>query len=297
MFLSLLTAVAYFILVQARNFHKDKGPYTYPYEKLTLNGNLYQHDTLSADSENGNRVWVYICGDELREEWSKKGSIPFDTLDLKGQHLRYTLIRYLTSAGLRKDSAGVSMLTPEDFRNIEGRMTNKMFSVWSPWNTKLYEIIWHIDYYRRGGNPSGHSITQRIEFLKTGLNLFRRYPVSGTGTCDLRKEYLRQYELDGSPLQPHYRLLSHNQYLAFLCSFGITGFILIMFALLTPCFATVAYRRYLPALFLLLMFLSMLWEDTLETHTGVSFFAYFYSVFILSYEEEREDYGKRETVY
>jgi hypothetical protein len=36
--------------------------------------------------------------------------------------------------------------------------------------------------------------------------------------------------------------------------------------------------------FFMLVVLSMLWEDTLETHTGVSFFAYFYSVFIFGTE-------------
>jgi hypothetical protein len=37
-------------------------------------------------------------------------------------------------------------------------------------------------------------------------------------------------------------------------------------------------------LFFFIVLFSMLGEDTLETHTGVSFFAYFYSLFVFGEE-------------
>ncbi|MGQ9621703.1 MAG: O-antigen ligase family protein, partial [Bacteroidales bacterium] len=270
---------------QFKFFYSDGGAYARPFENYTFSGNPYFHDTVRKDIENGNRVWVYVCEDELRKEWNRVSAISYDSLDMKGQYLKYTLIRYLTSAGLRKDSAGLSYLTPADIGNVERGITNKMFSFWGPWKSKLYEIIWQIDYYKNGGNPSGHSITQRIEFVKTGWHIFLRYPVFGTGTGDLRKEYLMQYEIDNSPLNPAYRLLSHNQFITFLASFGITGIIIICFSILFPCIAQGALKRYLPVLFILIIIISMLWEDTLESHTGVSFFAYFYSLFVFGYEE------------
>ena len=43
---------------------------------------------------------------------------------MRGQDLQYTMFRYLTSKGLRKDSVGVSKLTILDVKNIEHGITN-----------------------------------------------------------------------------------------------------------------------------------------------------------------------------
>ncbi len=278
-------------------FYKVGSAYPLPYDSLTLNGNPYWHDTLRADVENGNRVWVYLCEDELRKEWNNRSQILYDSLDRKGQHLKYTLIRYMTSVGLRKDSAGLVSLTAADINRIENGTTNKKFSEWNPWRKKIYETVWQIDYYIKGGNPSGHSLTQRLEFIKTGLNLWKRYSVAGTGTGDLRKEFYEQYRIDGRILAPRYRLLSHNQFITFLATFGIVGFVIILFSIIYPFFATSAFRRYLPSLFMLIILLSMMWEDTLETHTGISFFVYFYSVFVFGYEEKKRETKGPELYY
>ena len=93
-----------------------------------------------------------------------------------------------------------------------------------------------------------------------------------------------QYETDKSKLDTDYRFLPHNQFLSFLISFGIIGFMIICCSILIPAIRTGAIRDFLFLIFLLIILLSMLSEDTLETHTGVSFFAYFYSVFIFGKE-------------
>ena len=260
--------------------------------QFTLSGNRYWNDISRKDIENGNKVWINICEPELRKEWNLKSRISFDSTDRKGQILRYTLIRYMTSAGLTKDSAGFSSLTREDILHIEQGMTNREFATWPAVKIKIYEIIWQFDYYRNGGNPSGHSLTQRIEFMKTGWNVFLRLPVFGTGTGDIADEFRKQYVTDNSLLDREHRYLSHNQYLTFLASFGLTGFILVCFSLFLPLLKSGVFRQYLPVIFCIIIFLSMLWEDTLQTHTGVSFFAYFYSLFIFAvngYEEDKKE--------
>jgi hypothetical protein len=286
-FLLSLTVAALLLTGEVKNFLRPGVAYPFPLKDCTLSGNPYWHDTARTEIENGNRVWLYISEKELRDQWNGKSSFKYDSLDRRGQMLKHTLIRYMTSAGLTKDSAGVASLSPGDFTNIEKGITNIMFGSWKRWKIKTYEIIWQIDYYRKGGNPSGHSLTQRIEFLKTGWRIFRQHPFLGTGTGDIRTEFDIRYERDHSPLDPAHRLLSHNQYLTFLVSFGITGLLVIMFSVFFPFIRSGSYRRYLPSLFLLLIVLSMLWEDTLETHIGVSFFAYFYGLLIFgtTYDE------------
>jgi O-antigen ligase len=271
---------SFFIYSEIRSFYKPGNYYSMPSDSITSGGNKYTNFISRKDIENGNRVWIYLCEDELRKEWNKRSSIRYDSSDKAGQELRFTLIRYMTSAGLKKDSAGMSMLGDTDIKNVERGMTNKNFPVWSPVKKKIYEIIWQIDYYRNGGNPSRHSITQRIEFLKTGWQIFLSAPLLGTGTGDLVSAYSSQYTKNNSSLEPEFRLLCHNQFLTFLVSFGIIGTVIICLALFYPFIKVRGYMSYPATVFFIIVILSMLGEDTLETHTGITFFVYFYSVFI-----------------
>lgn len=285
--IALLVLTAIYIVNEFKSFYKKGDAYLFPLEQLTANGNKYEHLPEIKDTENGNKVWLYLNEDELKKEWNSKSHILYDSLDRKGQKLRYTLIRYLTSAGLRKDSLGVSCLSTRDISNIENGIANILYSEGKPIRSKIYEMIWQIDYYRNGGNPSGHSVTQRLEFLKTGWNAFLRAPLFGTGTGDLDKEYALQYKLDKSILDLNYRYLSHNQYLTFLISFGLLGFLLISVSLTIPAIRTKAIKNYTTVVLFVIIFLAMLGEDTLETHTGISFFAYFYSLFVFGNSDEK----------
>lgn len=279
------------INAEVKKFYTPVKAYILPPVEFTAAGGRYSNNMSRKDIENGNRVWIYLCEDELRKEWKKSSSIPYDSLDRLGQNIRYTLIRYLSSAGLTKDSAGFSKIGSVDLRNIESGITNREFTRWSPWKKKIYELIWQIDYYRNGGNPSGHSLTQRLEFLKTGWHIFKSSPFFGIGTGDIASAYASRYAEDKSKLEPAYRLLAHNQFLTFLISFGIAGTLLLCIAFCYPFFKNGGFRNYLSMIFFIIIFLSMFWEDTLETHTGITFFAYFYSVFIFGTDRhENKDF-------
>ncbi len=288
MAITLVLIISTFIFVnnEIRSFYTSGNTYPFPLEKLTPNGNLYQHFIDRKDIENGNKVWLYICENEMRKEWDKRSKIKYDSTDNKGQELRFTLIRYLTSAGLRKDSIGVASLQGKEIKYIENGIANRIYTEKKPIRSKIYEVIWQIDYYRNGGNPSGHSVTQRLEFLKTGWNIFTRNFFFGTGTGDLPYEFDYQYRIDKSVLYPQFRHLAHNQYLTFLISFGITGFLIICFSLVVPVFMEKRQKGLLFKIFITIIIISMLGEDTLETHTGVSFFAYFYSLFVFGMERD-----------
>lgn len=43
----------------------------------------------------------------------------YDDKDLKGQYIRYTIIRYLTSKNYSKDATGINRLKKGDIENIE----------------------------------------------------------------------------------------------------------------------------------------------------------------------------------
>lgn len=265
-------------------------------DNKTIRGNSYYHDLQNSERENGYFVWQYLCEPELAEAWSVVSELPYDGRDLKGQELKYTLIRYLTSLGLRKDAHGVSQLTEEDIRLIEKGFASSIYREPGRFRIKIYELIWELDHYRKGGNPGGHSVTQRLEFLRTGWAIFAEQPVVGVGTGDVSAAFASKYEELDSMLPPQYRLRAHNQFLTFGIAVGLVGGLLSLIALFMPIFIEKKHRSYLALMFLLISLLSMLNEDTLETQAGVAFFAVFYALFVFCNIKTHEKPRSRATL-
>ncbi len=258
-------------------------------EELTPYGNPYTHDTLCRATENGNYVWIYISENEMQEAWNERSSIACDSLDHKNQRIKYTLIRYLTSKGLRKDRQGVEKLTKEDVVAIENGLANHIFKDDLSLYPRIYEIIWEIDGYLRGRDPSGHSVAQRIAYLKGARHIISHHPVIGVGTGDVQDTFDRYYEETGSMLKENNRRRAHNQFVTFILTFGFLGFTLIMLMLLLPVFLEKKWNSYLFLVFFTIALLSWINEDTLETQTGVTFFALFYSLLLLGSTRKKDD--------
>lgn len=277
--LVLVIAYAYYAYSRFNTIHDYK---IEDLESHTVNGNPYKHNPNSNEYENGYPTWIYICSEELETEWNKRSEYPYESLDRKGQHIKYTLIRYLTSLGYRKDSIGISKLDDKDIKLIEQGNTNYLFKKKFALYPRIYELLWEVDQFKKGRDPSGHSLAQRIVYLKTGIHIIKRHFWFGTGTGDVGDSFHEQYEMDHSKLQPRWRLRAHNQFITFFITFGIFGFLWFLFALFMPPFILNRYTNYLFTIFFLIGILSMLNEDTLETHIGVSFFAFFYAFFLFS---------------
>ena len=260
----------------------------------TSNNNIYHHDLNREEIENGKYVWIYVCEDEIRKEWNKRSELNYGGYDLKGQEIKYTLVRYLTSKGLRKDSVAIWKLSNNDVRNIEKGIANYIYSDKFSAKALIYRIIWEFDSYRKGLNPSGHSLTQRIEYWKTGLKLARKNFWLGVGTGDLQAAFDKQYEDDNSVLDTAWRLRAHNQFLTFFIAFGVFGFLFCVFALFAP---VVFEKMYYDTIFMVVFFIGILSffnEDTLETHTGATFFAFFYALLLFGLKEVS---GNKENKY
>jgi hypothetical protein len=255
-------------------------------EKRTANGNLYSHNYKSNQIENGNFVELYICNKELGKEWNQKSEYKFDGLDKKNQEIKYTLIRYLSSLGLRKDSTGISKLSKSDISMIENGYANHIFKNKFSIYPRIYQVIWEFDYYINGGNPSGHSVTQRLEYLKVGIVIIKNNFLIGVGTGDVQNSFDIQYEKSNSILQKKYRRRAHNQFVTFFIAFGLLGFLWIMFAIIYPIIIEKKYRNYFFLIFILIVLVSFLNEDTLETQAGITFFTFFYSLLMFGISED-----------
>ena len=276
----LLSSVGYVFYSYHHYFPKNDVVDISKLDKKTVNGNAYFDGGFGDNTENGHFVIQYICFKELKEEWNKRSKIPFDSLDLKDNKLRFTLIRYMTSMGLRKDSVGVWSLSQKDINAIELGIPNYNFTSLSSMNYRLYEAFWEIKNYEDGGDINGHSLTMRLEYWRVALILIGRHPIVGTGTGDVRKGFDDYYNATHSALKPEWRLRSHDQYLEIAVGFGVIGLAWFVFSIFYPGIKTKKIFTYVYFVFWMIFMLSLFTEDTLETEAGATFYAFFNSFFL-----------------
>jgi hypothetical protein len=274
-----------YLLVFIQQFYSvEKVPAAILQEK-TSRGNYYTQDLKNKELENGHYIYLYLNEDELRDAWNKKSRLHYDTITVSGFN-KFVLIRYMTSKGLRKDGESVEKLSAADIANIEGGMTNYRFANASTFYKRLYQIVWEIDSYAKGGSPSGHSVPQRLEYYKMALNIVRGDIWFGKGTGGYYLAYEEEFNKSKFFADTKYRQRSHNMFLSYWIDFGLIGMLYIIFALVSPVFIENKKRSALLVVFLLIVFISFINEDTLNNHDAISFFAFFYPLYLYSAHEK-----------
>lgn len=251
-------------------------------DEHTANGNLYKHEPTINAIENGNYVDIYVCEKELQKEWEKKSSIPFYSKDTKNQYIRITIMRFLTSKDLRKDSLGLNTLSDKEIKAIENGTANVMYMNRSSFKARVHQILWEVNMFMQNGNPNAHSLLQRIEYMKAALALLKKHPLIGVGTGDIRDAFNQHYDETESRLKPEWRNRTHNQYLSMGVAFGLLGMLWFILVLIYPlCYSDVR-KDFFYIVFFTIIVSSMLTEDTLETQAGITFFVFFQCLLLLS---------------
>lgn len=255
-------------------------------DKYTSQGNPYVHDIQHYGIESGKYVGLYISERELKQAWNSRSSLPYNGSDKRGQELRYTLIRYLHSKGYRKDAEGVQKLTDGEVGDIENGVADvdylKNFNV----RAKLEQFLLGYHSYRNSDDPNASSFMQRVEYWKTSIYIISKKPFLGSGTGDLNLAFNKAYDETHSRLEPSYRHRSHNQFLAIGIAFGLIGLIIFVFALIYPPIFLGKFKNYIYLVFFIIVMISMLTEDTLETQAGVTFFAFFNALLLFGVRME-----------
>ena len=266
-------------------------PVTFDYSKIDFNertsrGHLYRHNCNVISPETNEPLLHYICEEELRTEWSNYSSIPIDSTDRKGQKILSTIIRYLASKHLRKDADGLAQLNQKDISNIENGITSAS-------HHGLLGRLYGVKYQLiNNSNPNGHSLLQRLEYWKTGVEIAQKNLILGVGTGDVQDSFDEQYEEDNSPLNIEKRNRAHNYYLTILITFGLAGllyFLLIFYQFIR---FNALNKEVLAIAFIFIILVSFLIEDTIETQTGVTFFALFYGLFSVKYPALKKKLAK-----
>ena len=239
----------------------------------TAQGNQYSHQNGFISSETGEPILLYLCEKELEEEWTKRSNIPYRGKDIKGNKLHHTLIRYLSSKRLFRDASGVKALTDKDIKNIEKGCPSTNHNGLM---ARLHGIRFELN---NSVNANGHSLLQRVEFWKTGISIAKSHALLGVGAGDVQDEFDKSYEKQNSVLLPENRKRAHNMYLTVWISFGVAGVLLFFSLIFNFLVINFKERHLLALLFMVIAMSSFITEDTLETQTGVTFFALFYGLF------------------
>lgn len=262
-------------------FHVDFDPQTA--ETSTAYGHPYTHNYSDKDIENGSYIYTYVCEEELAESWQQRSKIDFYGNDTNGFPIENTLIRYLNSMGLHKDKDGMVALTNTDIKNIENGIGNYHYTNRIGFVGRFYSTLWEINSYLSTGYAKGHSMPQRFELWKTSCQVIKEHLFFGVGTGGARHALKQKMIQNNSQLQ-HSDMKSHNQYLSFLVSFGVIGFLICMIAIFYP----VIVQHNLPNLFkifFIIVLIAMITEDFLGQQDGATMFAFFYSLFLFLKKE------------
>lgn len=218
-------------------------------------------------------IYIQVCEPELRRDWKLYSDVDFDGPDIKGQPVKATLIRYMSSLDYPKDAEHLALLTEEDIHNIEKGNATYI-------NTGILARLYGVKYQLLNEtDPNNHSLLERLEYWNAGLHILKDNYFFGVGTGDIDDSFKNYYINSNSQLTEDNRNRSHNMYLTVFVTLGVIG--ITVFLWIHFYFIKLNFRKrdVLAISFIVLIMLSFLIEDTLETQTGITFYSLFLALF------------------
>lgn len=285
-FTALLIIFSVFILFKIQNFYHsnfDIKPIDLKTNKgYSLSGKPYSNYQFAKQVENGHEVAFNVQAPEVEAEWNRR--FPSDSFNITQKYnmsTYFTLLRYLASKGENKDSVSVSHLTINESNEIKRGITNYLYPQWSFIHKRLYELFYDYYEYVNAGTVNGHSFSMRLFFLKAAFCAIEEHKLFGTGTGDVQSTMNICYQHSSTPLNKDWYKRPHNQFVTITVALGFVGLIIFLISLIFPLIYLRKQLSILYWLFFASAIISFLFEDTLETQSGLSFFAIFNTLFLV----------------
>ena len=128
-------------------------------KKESIKGEKYLNDFNDHTTENGYYLWENIAPIELEKAWNKRSNLLFRGLDHKGQMLKATIYRFLTSKGLDKDSAGLSQLSNKEIALIESGETT--FIQYNNIEKRIRSFLYERENIKKSKDPNNQTTNQK----------------------------------------------------------------------------------------------------------------------------------------
>lgn len=256
-----------------RYFHVDQSQFV-AVDSLTVNGNPYDNN-MNSMVENGSLLGMYVCEEEIERAWASRSD-----KDMSEMSDSLTLIRYLNSCHLRKDSAGVMALSDWDVHNIEQGVANVDYTGRFGISRALYPIFFSIELYRYSGLILNSTILQRVEYWKASWRQIKKHWLLGVGLGNHKTAVSDQLKQDASFMLWKEGIGCHNQWLTFWLMGGIAVPVAFLILLMCPFFEQKKKISFVYVAFFIVLVGSMFTEDTLETEAGLTLFAIMNSILL-----------------
>ncbi|MCR4964389.1 MAG: O-antigen ligase family protein [Bacteroidales bacterium] len=232
----------------------------------TAYGNPYTFDA-NTPVENGHRVGYYVCKEEIAKAWALRSDSALT------ESREQVLIRYMNSRGLHKDYDALMSMYHKDIRNIERGIPNYLYPKTIDFRSTLYPTYFSLSLYQCCGYIENSSILERLELWKASWIVYKQNPFLGVGLGDHKDALDAQLEAQDSPIAHKKQRGSHNQML----TFGLmAGGLIILYFVMMMVYPFVRMRNqisFVYVAFVLIILMSMVIEDTLETQTGRMMFS------------------------
>ncbi|HMO41415.1 MAG TPA: O-antigen ligase family protein [Saprospiraceae bacterium] len=159
---------------------------------------------------------------------------------------------------------------------------------WVPtlWN-KIGYMRWSLEQIAAGENIADLSDSHRIATIEAGIALGQAHPLTGTGWGDI-KDATRTYLQKKYPALAAGGYMPQSQYVLFFAATGWPGLLLFGWATLQPLWHRRGWRHLLIGPLHVMMILSFLVEQTLETQLGTAIYIIFTLLCIRWQMEERQ---------
>ena len=259
-----------------RYFHVDKSQYL-TIDTVTANGNPYENN-MNSMVENGSPIGMYVCEEEMERAWAVRSD-----KDISEPVEKATLVRYLNSCHLRKDSAGVMALSDGDVRNIERGIANVDYTSGFGIKRALYPIFFSIELYRCSGDVQNSTLLQRVEYMRAAWHLVQQNWGLGVGLGNHKTAVSEQLKLEGSSMCWKERIGCHNQWLTFWLMGGIAVPVFFLIMLIYPFVEQKKKITFVYVAFFIILVGSMFTEDTLETEAGLTLFSVMNSILLYGF--------------
>ena len=215
--------------------------------------------------------------ESVAKAWQKKSDLAYNGKDERSQELKYTLARFLDSKKYPNSGIGVNSLSTEEVIAIEQGMAHTS-EMQGGFMGRIEGLRYQLNHM---SDPNGHSLLQRFEAWKVGWSIYLDNPLKGVGTGDLNNAFKSKYAALDTKLTEKNQIRAHNTFLTSAITFGFFGLITFLYLL----FASVRVQLYnhnmSGFIFWTIMFVTFFFEDTLETQTGLTLFAFFLALFSL----------------
>lgn len=227
----------------------------------TQAGEAYVHKLERRVTENGHFVWTHLAWGELKAAWGKRSDTPMD--EIQG-----ALVRFLASKGLAKDAEGVAALSAAEVLAVANRVTSTVELEEGAWQKRWNRFKFNWGQWLDGNRSPNASVLARSVYMDVAFDAWCALPplskAIGAGAGRVGIEMEKGFRSSFPEWPAAGRKRPHNQFMTIALALGAVGLGLLILAMTSMW----AHRPCRPGV--LLLALSCLTEDTLETQAGVT---------------------------